>query len=756
MLCGPQEASMANTVFTQVDYTLGPLIDSIHVGIIGLPDIQRPFVWSNALVRNLFDSMYRGFPIGNVLFWKNANVEANRSIGTNQKQKVPDLLVVDGQQRLTSLYAVMKGVPVLREDYSSESIEIAFSPLTEKFEVADAAIRNDKTFIPNISSIWSSDIFDLAEGYLHSLSQVRKITQDERRQIRKGLSRLQSLVSFPITAIELLAATDEEQVAEIFVRINSEGKKLNTTDFILTLLSVFWDDGRLQLESFARNSRTPARDGSPFNHLIEPTPDQMLRVCVALAFRRAQLKHVYSILRGKDLKTERFSAAERDRQFDLLKQAQQRALNLSHWHDFLRCISLTGYRSADLISSRNSIIFTYTLYLIGRTEYQVDEYRLRKIIAQWFFMTALTGRYTGAGEGRMESDLAKLSGEKRSPDEFVSTLQQICDSVLTDSYWGNRLPNDLATASANSPAMYAYFAALISLDAKALFSRHSVAEFFDPAARTNNPALDRHALFPKGYLKTIGLTEIRDTNQNANFALMEWDQGFDIRTAPPVKYVPDVSCKFAPAELAQMHFWHALPDDWANLRYRDFLRQRRGLIAKVIRAGYRRLADQPAPRDQSSISELIRRGEGAMIEFKSSLRVNLQTQKKDPEIEKAVLKTLAAFLNARGGTLLVGVDDSGKPLGVQADGFSSEDRMQLFLGELIKTRLGAPAAIYIHPRFESFDGARLMVVECAPAQAPVYVKDGANERFYIRNGASTLDLSGPESIKYWNERFQRI
>src|SRR5690348_14491770 len=130
---------MSETVFTKVDYSLSSLMDAIEHGTVSLPDIQRPFVWTNAKVRNLFDSMYQGFPVGYLLFWENANVEDARVIGTDKKQKIPSLLIVDGQQRLTSLYAVTKGVPVIRENYEAERIEIAFDPIIEKFAVGDAA-----------------------------------------------------------------------------------------------------------------------------------------------------------------------------------------------------------------------------------------------------------------------------------------------------------------------------------------------------------------------------------------------------------------------------------------------------------------------------------------------------------------------------------------------------------------------------------------------------------------------------------------
>jgi len=208
-------------------------------------------------------------------------VDDSRVIGSGGHQKIPNHLIVDDQQRLTSLYAVVKGVPVVRENYQTESISIAFNPLLEKFEVTDAAIRRDKAFIPNISVLWGkdSDLFDLVEKYLDGLLSVRDVTKDERRHVQRAISRLHNLGGFPFTTLALSPNIGEEQVSEIFVRINSEGKKLNQADFILTLMSVFWDEGRTQLEEFCRRARRPsAAEPSPFNHFIQPDPDQLLRV----------------------------------------------------------------------------------------------------------------------------------------------------------------------------------------------------------------------------------------------------------------------------------------------------------------------------------------------------------------------------------------------------------------------------------------------------------------------------------------------
>ena len=102
--------SELKTCFKRVDYDLSGLLHYVDIGDIGLPDIQRPFVWSNVKVRDLFDSMYRGFPVGYLLFWENGPSEGAKSIGVGMKQHaIPSRLIVDGQQRLTSLYAVLRG-----------------------------------------------------------------------------------------------------------------------------------------------------------------------------------------------------------------------------------------------------------------------------------------------------------------------------------------------------------------------------------------------------------------------------------------------------------------------------------------------------------------------------------------------------------------------------------------------------------------------------------------------------------------------
>jgi uncharacterized protein with ParB-like and HNH nuclease domain len=131
-------------LFTTTAYPLVALIEDISLGKIGLPEIQRPFVWPNVNVRNLFDSLYRGYPVGYLLFWETGADPEMRRIGEHHDQKAPTLAIVDGQQRLTSLYAVIKGKEVIRSNFVKDRIRIAFNPLQSRFDVADASIVKDK------------------------------------------------------------------------------------------------------------------------------------------------------------------------------------------------------------------------------------------------------------------------------------------------------------------------------------------------------------------------------------------------------------------------------------------------------------------------------------------------------------------------------------------------------------------------------------------------------------------------------------
>jgi hypothetical protein len=274
-------------LYRTTSYPLTMLIHDIGRGAIGLPELQRPFVWPNAKIRDLFDSLYRGYPCGFLLLWETG--ADLKGIGTNGKDEAPRLAIVDGQQRLTSLYAVITGAEVIRADYSREHIRIAFDPLAQRFEVANAATAQDRSFIANVAEIWKpgANVFKVAGDYLAELSKVRTLSAEDIGSIQSAITKLFNVAQHPFDALVLTTEAGVDTVAEVFVRINGQGAKLNQADFILTLMSVFWEEGRKDLEAFARAAAGPP-DGkpSPKNYYIEPSPDQMLRVMVGLGLKR--------------------------------------------------------------------------------------------------------------------------------------------------------------------------------------------------------------------------------------------------------------------------------------------------------------------------------------------------------------------------------------------------------------------------------------------------------------------------------------
>ena len=592
-------------LFKDADYNLNKLTEDINVGVIGLPDIQRPFVWKDTQVRDLFDSMYRGYPVGYLLFWENGHQEHTRTIGDRTEQRRPPrFLIVDGQQRLTSIFAVIKGREVVRENYEKERIIIAFNPLTEKFEIPDASTPNNPEYIQDISKVWSTtNISRFITEYTDKLREAREIKNEEEDKIASAIGELHGLLHFPFSALEIDASASEEEVAEIFVRINSKGKQLKETDFILTLMSVFWDDGRMQLENFARKAKAPSEDrATPFNYVFQPNPDQMLRVAVGLGFKRGRMKYAYSILRGKDLQTEEFSDERRIQQFEILKEAQEKTLNLNNWHEFLKALKEAGYTRASLISSDYNIMYSYVLYLIGKYDFGMDNSALRKLTARWFYFSSLTGRYTSSAETQMEEDLNAIEkgrslmgavtlGETVLGGETLEMiLNKIINTEITPDYWGITLPTSgLVSAAARNPATFAYYAALNILGARVLFSNLTTIQLMESGVRERRSALERHHLFPKKYLERIGVDDRTEINQVANYALVEWGDNNKISDNKPSEYLPEYVGRFSSEENKQMYYWHALPEGWEQMEFPKFLEERRKRMASVIRDAFDKL-----------------------------------------------------------------------------------------------------------------------------------------------------------------------
>jgi hypothetical protein len=760
---------VSDTVFKKVDYQLSTLVDGIELGEIGLPDLQRPFVWDTVKIRDLFDSMYRGFPVGHLLFWESGAEPGARQIGADSKQLAPKLLIVDGQQRLTSVFAVMKQRPIVGKDYVTRKIQIAFRPRDGTFAVADATTGRDPSFLPDIGEIWARPSYQVITEFLARLREQGTLEPEEEDTIPNALNRLEALKTYPFTALVLGAQIGEENVAEVFVRVNSKGKNLNQADFILTLMSVFWDEGRTQLEQWSREARVP---GDPaHNAYLAPDADQLLRVAIALGFRRGRLEDAYAVLRGRDRATGKIDPELRTAQFEKLAAAQAKVLDKEVWKEFLQCLLRAGHRSSATISSNMVTLYSWSLYLIGKHDYGVPLKQLREVMARWFFMSSLTARYSFSPETTIAADLASLPAEG-GPEAFVKRLDEMIAQRLTNDYWEITLPGDLATSASRGPSLFAYLAALNILDAPVLFSRMRTAELFDPALAGGKVKLQRHHLFPRKYLENLGITDLKLVNQIANLAVLEWHDNLSISATDPAVYWPaylealrqplDGMPPFTEAEIASMLQLHALPDDWPDLPFEEFLEKRRRLMAGVIREAYQRLVEgvrdvEPPtwPPSSAAIEHLLHEGETSSVELKSSFRADtLDRGVPIKVIEKVAARTVAGFMNAHGGLLVIGVDDDGKPLGLDADlatiGRKDLDGFQQTLVNVLSSHLGADAAasVRIHLTKVGPGGHDVALVDCPPYGEPVFLRDGATREFHVRAGNTTRLMDVEEATRY--------
>ena len=759
---------MSTQRFSQTQYSIDSLVGLIDSGMLSLPDLQRPFVWDRARVRDLFDSLYRGYPAGYFLFWATAAKVDNHAVGTAERIAPMSKMIVDGQQRLTSIYSVFKGEPVLTADNEEQLIRISFRPLTAEFSVANAATENDPEWLTSISDIWTSDEGQYAyiNRFITELKASQELSPDLEKNVADALGRLASLQNYQFSALELSADLEIDEVAEVFVRINSQGISLNSADFILTLMSVFAPEQRHQLEDFARAAKVPTTgEATPYNHFHAPSPDQLLRVAVGLGLRRGVLQNAYQTLRGRDPETKVVSEEYRNEQFAKLAAAQDQVVNLTNWHEYMVAVKRAGYHGGDMLTSVNNFLYCYLFFLIGRHEYQVGQSELRESIARWFFMSSITGRYTGSPETILEADLRRFA-EANDADEFVEIIDHVIDTQLTADFWKVTLPDLFDSSGAWSPYLFGYYAALNLLDAKALFSKVKIDQLFAPGMKGTKSPVERHHLFPKAYLSSIGITGATRTNQMANFAFVEWGDNNAISDTKPSEYFPEFFDRLSPAEQEQAMFWHALPQGWHNMDYFDFLRTRRQLMAEVVEAGFQHLREGLTlePGDQPhtgppTVSDLLRQMETHRVEFKKSARVALENDAPEKVINEGVIKTVAAFLNSSGGTLGIGITDDGDILGLQPDlDFKHQDLdgYQNWLTTLLINSIGGgTVGALVNLRIEPAGTEVVCLVDVEPSSKPVYAKTTKGDQcFYVRISNTTRMLEGPELVTYVDQHFE--
>lgn len=590
---------MAQELFERVDRQVGNLLDDVQNGRIGLPDLQRPFVWSDATVRNLFDSMMKGFPIGYVMLWASpADYDNTKSIGVGEKQfKRPDDLVIDGQQRLTSLLAAITGVEVLDKSFGPRRIRIAFDPLTTDFFVWSKAYERGYQYIPDIAEVFKAhknyEIPTLRNDLIERMNEGRRrneqpeLTNEEKVRIENNINALLSLESYTIPTLRILAKADEEDVAEIFRRVNSGGQKLNENNFIETLLAVYDNEIHDRIKKFCADSRIPA-NGTSYNTIIDVDPSHIIRVAIGYGFHRARMKYGYKLLRGDDLETGITSSETRQHNLQIFRESLYRVVNLTDWHAFINLFPEAGYLGKDQVRSKYVVVYSYVFYLMGKYEYKVSPIELRNTIIRWIFMTTIKSFYSSSPESAVERQMADLRNIHNA-EEFIAYLDNRVKLEMNESYFSVELIKDLTSSSANSPVWCGYIAAINVLGTPMLFSNTPQSKFMILGTDGNKKSIDKHHIFPKHYLENIGVTSDRDRNQMANFTYLDYNTNIDISDDAPANYVERFKNKFGLDGYKEHLNNNAIPVGFEQMDYFDFLDKRRHLMADIIKKAYDKL-----------------------------------------------------------------------------------------------------------------------------------------------------------------------
>ena len=215
--------------YTPNSLSVSAILGLIASGDIAIPEIQRPFVWDGAKVRDLMDSLYKGFPVGYIIVWKNPDIRLkNGKVSSGKK------ILIDGQQRITAIEAAVVGQEVVDSTYKKKRIIIAFNPIEEVFEVWNPAIGKDSKWIPDISVVFDVG-FDAWE-FVNQYCELNGMT-GKQSEINKTLMRLMSIKGISLGVTELSQTLTIDEVTDIFIRINSQGVVLSQADFAMSKIS---------------------------------------------------------------------------------------------------------------------------------------------------------------------------------------------------------------------------------------------------------------------------------------------------------------------------------------------------------------------------------------------------------------------------------------------------------------------------------------------------------------------------------------
>lgn len=612
---------MQGEKFTTYPLSISAILGLIKANDIAIPEIQRPFVWKNKQVRDLMDSLYKGYPVGYIILWKNPNVKLkDGTISAGKK------VLIDGQQRVTALMTALAGQNIINEDYKTTRIKIAFDPFAaltgddeaEIFAVQTPAHIKSSRWIPDIAEIFSDDFsrFKFINNYCAANPDMKDESLDSI------ISKLKGLVNQSIGIIELSDALQIDIVTDIFVRINSKGTTLNQGDFVMSKIAADEDHGgntlRKIIDYFSHLTVEPAYYDYMVTHdldfcskenglyieklkwlrndtesIYDPTCDDVIRVAFMHKFQRSKLADLVSLLSGRNFETRDYNVEIIDNTYEEMYKGVLNVISEHNFKQFMIAMKSAGFISRKLINSIMAVDFAYTLYLTLKENKEVSVSEIKHYVQKWYVLSVLTGRYTTSPETSFYKDLKSIK-EKG----VVATLQAIEDATLSETFWNVQLVQNLESTSTINPTYQIYLAAQVYFNDTSLLSNNiGVKELIDLGG-------DVHHIFPKQYLKEQGF-EKNQYNQNANYVYLDRPVNESIGKLPPYEYFSaakhqcseDVTKPIGSINdidlLESNMTMNCIPKDIFNMdseSYYRFLQERRTLMAHKIKEYYYNLS----------------------------------------------------------------------------------------------------------------------------------------------------------------------
>ena len=591
-----------STKFEVNNVSISTLLGYVKDGTIAIPEIQRPFVWDSTKVRNLIDSLYKGYPVGYIITWKNPEVRLKDGSKSEGKQ-----ILIDGQQRITALTAALLGQQVLNNNYKKVRIKIAFNIKTEEFQTLNPAIEAQESWIPDISAFMEDGSINTWEF----ITNYSKKFDIEPNIVNERINKLIQIKNISIGRIELGSSLDIDTVTEIFIRINSAGVVLSQADFAMSKISVNKEyngnEIRKTIDYFCHLAKNPIDYDNIKNNdpeftkidvsnkiswikdksegIYRPSYVDILRVAFTYKFKRGKLQDLVSLLSGRDFETREYREDVIEDSYATLNSGINDFVNQSNFERYIMILKSAGAIRDDLIRSQNVVNFGYILYLTLKQR-NIRPDLIEKQVRRWIVMSILTQRYASAPESAFDYDIRRLSNS----EDILTVIDDEIDRQLNETFWSDILVEYFNTSVVSSPYWKTFLMAQIKLGDRGFLSK-------DIAVRTliENRG-DIHHIFPKNYLQKNGHDNRGEYNQIANFAMLQTEINIQISDRAPVDYMKSIEkqCtgeenKFGainnPEDLRKNIAENCIPLGFKNMTesdYKDFLLARRKLMAKKI------------------------------------------------------------------------------------------------------------------------------------------------------------------------------